>query len=697
MKEIRKLNTILFADIAGYTSIMNSNEAKAMEYLQNFKKLLEDKVSKYEGQIVQYFGDACLLSFDSATSGVQCAISLQKDFQKSNLPIRIGMHLGEVIFTDNNVFGDGVNIASRIESMGIPGSILLSNAIRNQIKNKDEFKLISLGSFEFKNVTDPMEVFALQNDGLSVPVKSKIQGKFKELSKKPTKVLRYLGILVLLLIAVFAIQYLMGPTTEAKELASIETLKNSIAVLPLINLNAKNEDLDYFSDGVTVEIIDELAKINSIVVTAFSTTYQYKNREKSQIEIAKELGVKYLISGSSRIFSDNKRIKLSIELIDPFSKERIWNGTFDEEISDAPSIQLAIAKKVAENLNIELTIAEENDLETPNTTSGEAFRLFLHARAEINTLSLNGFENGTAYLEEAISLDPNYGQAHTLLAWRFAVGASPDLIPGTYSTQEGIALATPYLDKALELNPRSSDAYLVRGNLKLYSQNKIQEAKEDVDLAISINSWPNIPTTYCICTVVSAYIALGDVLVAKKYGQLAKKVDPGHPLFDWDNGNLEMMDGNYIQAQRLYEAAVKKADIPFFNAFLGWSYYYNKQYDEALKYLTKAYENSPLAARMIMSALSNTYFKKGDNINADRFLKELLDRDAAGEHGLDLHIAYIYLERNNIEKTLDHLEQGLENSDFGYAVNLSLIPKFKTLEGEPRYEEIRRKIQYYGN
>ncbi len=161
MKETRKLNTILFADIAGYTSIMHSNEAKAMEYLQNFKKLLEDKVSKYEGHIVQYFGDACLLSFDSATSGVQCAISLQKDFQEINLPIRIGMHLGEVVFTDNNVFGDGVNIASRIESMGIPGSVLLSSAIRNQIKNKQEFKLTTLGTFEFKNVPEPIEVFAL--------------------------------------------------------------------------------------------------------------------------------------------------------------------------------------------------------------------------------------------------------------------------------------------------------------------------------------------------------------------------------------------------------------------------------------------------------------------------------------------------------------------------------------------------------
>lgn len=694
MKEDRKLNTILFADIAGYTSIMHNNEAKAMDYLQSFKKLLEDKVPEYDGQIVQYFGDACLLSFDSATSGVRCAISLQRDFQEINLPVRIGMHLGEVVFTEGNVFGDGVNIASRIESMGIPGSVLLSNAIRNQIKNKDEFRLTSLGTFEFKNVTEPMEVFALQNDSLVVPIKSEIQGKFKEPSRKPNKVLQYLGILALLVVAVFAVQYFIGSRSEIKELASDEKLKNSIAVLPLINLNAKNEGLDYFSDGVTQEIIDELAKINSIVVSAFSTTYQYKNQKKSQSEIAEELGVKYLISGSSRIFDNNERVKLSIELIDPFTKTRIWNSTFDEELSDAPSIQLAIAKNVAENLNIELTIAEENDLETPNTKSGEAFRLFLQAKAEINKLSPIGFENGTNYLEEAIKLDPNYRQAHTLLAWRYTAGASADLIPGNKSTQESVALAKPFIDKAFELDPKSSDTYLVRANLKLYSQNKIQDAKEDVDKAISINSWPKIPTNYCICTVVSTYIALGDVVEAKKYGQLAKKVDPGHALFDWDNGNLEMMDGNYVQAQYLYDIAVKKADIPLFNSFLGWSYYYNEQYKEALKYLNKAYENSPLAAGMVVSTLSNTYLRMGDKNTSDQYLKELMDRDAAGEHHLNLFIADIYLERNNIDKALDFLEQGVENSDWGFAVFLSLIPKFKTLEGEPRFQEIRRQIQF---
>ena len=188
MKEIRKLNTILFADITGYTSIMQVDEEKAMNYLQRFKSLLEDLVPRQKGRIIQYFGDGCLLSFDSVTSGVQCAILLQKEFLKEELPVRIGMHLGEVVFTEYNAFGDGVNIASRIESMGIPGSVLVSDVIRNQIKNKAEFTLKSLGSFEFKNVTEPMEVYALENEGLSVPVKSKITGKFKEPNKGENKV-----------------------------------------------------------------------------------------------------------------------------------------------------------------------------------------------------------------------------------------------------------------------------------------------------------------------------------------------------------------------------------------------------------------------------------------------------------------------------------------------------------------------------
>ena len=694
MKEIRKLNTILFADITGYTSIMHENEEKAMQYLQTFKTILEKKVPEYDGRIVQYFGDACLLSFDSVTSGVNCAIALQYAFLKKSVPIRIGMHLGEVVFKENNAFGDGVNIASRIESMGVPGCVLVSNAIRNQLRNKKEFSLKSMGSFEFKHVPEPMEVFALDHEGLSIPVKSDITGKFKTPKKEPNKAIWYgTGVVVLVLLFFILNQFKVFDSTPAQS-SSMGVSENSIAVLPLFNLN-NNDDVEYFSDGLTVEIIDELAKISSISVLAFSTTYPYKRNDSiPQHEIAKELGVKYLLSGSSRFNKDENRIKLSINLINPLTKERIWSNTFNEELKDAPNLQLIIARQVAENLNVKLTNSEEKDLEKPNTNSGEAFRLYLQAKSEINKLSPDGFINGTKHLEEALKIDPNYAQANTLLAWRYAIGGSPDLAPGAaISTAETVKLALPYTEKAIELDPKMSDIYLVRGNLKLYSQNRVQDAKKDVELAIKINSWPRIPTNYCICTAVSTYIALNDLAKAKEVAEMAKEIDPMHVLYDWDLGNVAMLEGDYVKAQHHFLISVNKVPAPLFYSSLGLSYYYDGKYEKAIEYLTQAYEIGPVPIRSSVSGLSNAYLKLGDNENADKYLNELLKRNEAGEYHLNLFIANIYLERNEITKSLDYLAMGVDNSDFGLSVFIRLLPKFKTLEDNPRFQEILKRMQ----
>ena len=149
--------------------------------LNRFKEVLEELAPRHEGQVVHYFGDGCLLAFQSSTDSVDCAIALQHAFsQEPEVPVRIGMHLGEVIFKEGNVFGDGVNIASRIETLAIPGSILMSKTIRDQIKNKTDFLLVSLGSFDFKNVGEPMEVFALANPGFVVPKREHLHGKLKE-------------------------------------------------------------------------------------------------------------------------------------------------------------------------------------------------------------------------------------------------------------------------------------------------------------------------------------------------------------------------------------------------------------------------------------------------------------------------------------------------------------------------------------
>jgi len=177
---MRKLAIVVFADIAGYSALMQADERKALSTLDGFKTGLEEGIQQHGGEIIQYYGDGCLLTFDSAFSSLQAAMTMQRQFIEQSVPVRIGIHLGDVIYKDSNVFGDGVNIASRVESLGVPGAILLSKTIRDQVKNKMEFDLTSLGAFQFKNIAEPMEVFAVSGPEFKVPRPEEIQGKLED-------------------------------------------------------------------------------------------------------------------------------------------------------------------------------------------------------------------------------------------------------------------------------------------------------------------------------------------------------------------------------------------------------------------------------------------------------------------------------------------------------------------------------------
>ncbi len=183
-KPVRRLSTIVFVDIVGYTKMMQANELSALETLNLFKEIVETSVSHYQGRLIQYFGDGSLLSFVSTTDGVRAAMSIQQEAQKLMIPLRIGIHLGEVTYQGNNIFGDGVNIASRIETISSPGSILLSKATRDQIRNKDEFEIKELGDFKFKNVEEAIRVFAIANKGFKVPKANSVKGKLERETKK---------------------------------------------------------------------------------------------------------------------------------------------------------------------------------------------------------------------------------------------------------------------------------------------------------------------------------------------------------------------------------------------------------------------------------------------------------------------------------------------------------------------------------
>lgn len=693
----RKLAAILFADIQGYTAMMQENEAKAMACLQHYQQVLKEQVNHYQGEIIKNYGDGSLCLFSTVIDAVRCAIAVQERVCKEPLvPLRIGIHLGDVIYRENDIYGNDLNIASRIESMGVPGSVLLSRNVYDKVRNQSEFQFKSLGSFDFKNLKDPMEVYVIANEGLTIPDKKDLKGKFKDVKNRKSVITWALAIGVVAL----ALLYFTNEEFFSEPQISHSQATNTpqkIAVLPLINLNSKDENLEYFSDGVTQEIIDELAQINSLTLTAFTSSIFYKGSSKSPQEIAHDLNVDYLMTGTIRVFSEGDSIKLSLEMLDPkIDDKRIWNESFSERMEDAPSLQNSIAKQVAKSLDLQLSPQEQALIDKTKTQSGEAFRLFLLARSEFMKLNRDGFDKSIEASRQAIALDPNYAQAYTFLAWSHLLSSNP-WIEGHYnrSFEDIVEIVSPILEKALELDPKSSDIFLVRGNKKVFIEAKLREGKADVEKALKINSWPLVPTTYCICTVISTYISLNELDKAKEMITLNKDVDPGSVFIAWDTASIYTKEGNFNEAIKFYKEAVGIAPVSMFKAYLGYGYFNANRYRESMEQLLNTYEESTTPTGLNVAFLSNAYYKLGDIESSDKYLKEILDRKAQGEYHLELFLATIYAVRGQHDKALTYLEEALDLKNGGIAMFMNLHPGFIQYYDNPRFIKIREQIQYY--
>ena len=408
MSSTRQLAAIMFTDIVGYTAMMQQDEQNALWLLNRFKEVLERISKEHHGKIIQYYGDGCLLAFDSSSNSVECAMALQKTFGETpQVPVRIGLHLGDVIFRNENLFGDGVNIASRIETMGVPGAILLSKSIRDQIKNNAELQLSSLGSFRFKNVEEPMEVFAISNPGFIVPKRESLEGKLKAKTQQKRKI----AVALLILIAVIAGIFIYKSYFTSNEI--VDTGNLSIAVLPFENLSSESEQ-DYFSDGLTEDIIDRLSKINNLKVISRTSVLNYKQSKLNASAIGDELGVKFILEGSVRKM--NKNVRVVVQLIDAEKDKHLWSITFDKAYTDIFEIQSGIAERIARYLKISLTETEKGQLVTIPTKSIEAYDLYLKARKLTSTRRLEENEMAVTLFHQALELDPEYADALASLA-----------------------------------------------------------------------------------------------------------------------------------------------------------------------------------------------------------------------------------------------------------------------------------------
>ncbi|MEP6596826.1 MAG: adenylate/guanylate cyclase domain-containing protein, partial [Ginsengibacter sp.] len=336
MSQSRQLAAIMFADIVGYTALMQEDEELALQLRHKLKKKLEEEVIAHYGRILAFKGDGALCSFSSAIEGVKAALAVQLQMQISPVvPLRIGIHTGDVILEEDNIYGDGVNIASRLESFAVPGSIFISGKVYDDVKNQKDIQTVSLGKYVLKNVKEQVEIFAISNVGIIVPEVHSLKGKGEKI------------------------------------------LQKSILVLPFVNMSTDVEQ-EYFSDGLTEELISNLSRIKDMRVISRTTSMQYKATTKDIKTIGREAGVSYIMEGSVRRYGSDLRI--TAQFIDAHQDTHLWAETYRGTMEDIFDFQEKVSAKIVEALRMQLTREEKHNLQKRFTENSEAYQLYLQGR-----------------------------------------------------------------------------------------------------------------------------------------------------------------------------------------------------------------------------------------------------------------------------------------------------------------------------
>jgi adenylate cyclase len=669
-----RLAAILFTDIVGSTAVMQKDELTAVGMNRRYLAVLKQSVTIHHGEILNDYGDGSLCSFGSAIQAVRCAIEIQQQLQTEPVvPLRIGLHIGEIFFEDGKVFGDGVNVASRIQSLGIANSILFSSEINNKLKNQPEFKSVPIGRFQFKNVDEPMEVFALANEGFVVPDKKKMEGKLQDKKPAGRKWFLAMASLILLTAAFFLYRNMVHVTGFSEG-------EKTIAVLPFENAGGMDTEV-YISDGITQDIIKNLSKISSLQkVIGWFSVRSFKKTTKTLKEIADELGVAAILSGTMERHSD--KIHIVTELIEVNSNKRLWGDDFEYDTKDILSIQSKVAGEIVKALRANVTQEEKNNISRHNTENVEAYKYYLKGRNFWNARGRMNFDSAEANFKRAIQLDPNYALAYAGLADCY-----------TYNFQglsqlEAIPIARGYANRALVLDSNLSEGLTSLGFIEHNFDYEWDKSKKTLERAIELD--PNNPTAHLYYGNLLVYT--GHPMEGLKENEKAAALDPLSFGANWVLGRNYYFAGLNDQAIEKFD---KLRSAPLQAGVIAWSlglvYVQQKMYAEARKEFERVsatdHNANPIDYYAIMQSYG--YALTGDHVKA----KELLDSTLKikGIWLSPYRIAQAYTALGDFDKALDQLDKSYEIRDL-HLFWIKVDPGFVPIRDKPRFIQLMKKM-----
>lgn len=639
----RKLAAILYADVAGYSRLTGDDEDATHRTLSDYLDLISSIIKKHRGQVMHYAGDAVLAQFNAVLDALSAAVEVQTELERRNgfLPesrrvrFRIGVNLGDVIEDRGDIYGDGVNVAARLEALAEPGGICISDSVRAAVGDRLPLDYTALGDQRVKNIDKPVIAYRVAMDSRPSPVPAvAIHKGFKPGSIWPT-----LSILVIGLIA--AMWLYVGKREMPLETTPTSTAKKpAIAVLPFNNISADPEQ-EYFADGVAEDLITDLSKVSGLIVISRNSSFAYKGKSPDVRVVAKELGVDYVLEGSVRRAGD--KVRINVQLIDGNSGAHMWAERYDGNLGDIFALQDKLTGKIISALEVALSPEEAVATVDRGTTNIAAYDLFLKGWGHLQRRSPEDAAKAVRFFEQAVALDPEYGRAHAALAqiyWDFSLSARFGTLMGLQTGQGQWAteitvkeFAWNHFQKAQRRPTSQTHALAAR----IYQRQRrfeeaIREAEEAVDLG------PNNPLAYDV--LIENLIYAGRVGEARDLIDKTISLDPSHP------------------GEKLF--------------LTGLSYYVEERLSDAIEFLERARSHSPGHHRY--TAIHAAALAELGNLDEARIaLRKFLDQIQATPHLNWIMIAWPFENSRKSRRLANALiESGLhEPSDVFYGVTRS--------------------------
>jgi class 3 adenylate cyclase/TolB-like protein len=622
----RKLAAILHADVVGFSRLMGQDEAGTHRALGKLRQAVDPMIAAHGGRIVGTAGDSVLADFSSVVDALECAVEMQRASRAINDPIpserrlelRIGVNLGDVIVDGDDIFGDGVNIAARLEALAKPGTVCISQTVYDQVRNKLDLDYRPLGSHRVKNIAEPIRAYAV-----GVPTAGPRPRKGRRSLFTATGAVG----LVVAGLAVWAFHsgirpelIALGGAPKPVEVASLAapgrlTGRPSVAVLPFKNLSG-DVGQDFFSDGITEDVISALGRFSNLLVAAKSASFQFKGRDIAPAEIGRLLDARYLLDGSVRRSGDH--IRVSVELIEAKTGRHLWSETYDAEPKDIFAVQDDIARRVVGAATVKLTRFEQERVLAKPTGNLAAYEYVLRGRERLVSATREQNDAAREMFKRAIDLDPNYAAAYAALG-----GTYFDAVVSGWTEfrDQDVERAEVLAQKALALDPATTNAYRLLAIINMHRR-RYDLALGQIDRAMEINP-----------SDAENYVYRGNIL---SWAGRAAEALP------WLEATLRFDRAHALTSQHLCMA-----------------YYFLGRYGEAIEAGDRAVARSPGRVIQMMThpVLAAAYAEMGR------------DQDAEGERAIVTRLAPFFsadrfASQFGTQEARDHMLEGLKKAGF---------------------------------